>query len=187
MNKRLVKMRIAAHLLPAPGGEIVWDLVGEIDRLQSAATAWFDEAQDHNEEIRRLRLVMNRQKEYLDKQIDDLLGQIQQERYGSYHYEDLRDQRHQLLIVRHANRRISEELKLDERVVSEPTEFCPDSGVPLLPIPDFCTLYRCVATSYRANYEGGKYNCIGDETRRLAKNEYGFLTCPTCHNSYGSG
>lgn len=67
-----------------------------------------------------------------------------------------------------------------------PVEFDPDSGVPMLPIPEFCTLYSCVTASAQENWEGGEYNCIGDETRRLVKNGYGSWSCPTCCMSYGA-
>ncbi len=185
MNKRLIKMRIAAHLLPAPGGEIVWDLVGEVDRLQSAVMRWFGKARDRDTEIRRLRLAVSRQKMYLNKQIDDILDHMQHEREGRYRHEDLKDQHALLVDIRGANHQTAKELKLDERVHTEPTEYT-ESGVPMLPIPDFCDRYECVQKSYRANCEGGKYNCIGDETRRLVKNGYGSWSCPTCCMSYGA-
>lgn len=140
MDKRLKKIRIAAHLLPPPGGEVVWDLVGEVDRLQSAVMRWFGKVRDRDTEIRRLRLAISRQKMYLNKKIDDLLGHMQDEREGRYRYEDLRDQHALLVDVRGANHQIVKELNVYERVH---TEFDPDSGVPLLPIPEFCTLYKC--------------------------------------------
>lgn len=184
MDERLEKIQKSSYLLPDPGGEVVRELVDEVDRLQGAATAWFNKARDRDTEIRRLRLAISRQKMYLSKKIDDLLGLMQNEREGSYRHEDLRDQHALLVDILGANHQTAKELKLDERVHTEPTEYT-EEGVPMLPIPDFCTRYECVQKSYRANYEGGKYNCIGDETRRLVKNEGGFLTCPTCHYSWG--
>lgn len=193
MSERLNKIRAAAYLLPDPGGEVVRELVGEIEKLQSefdtcAGTLmeWFGKAQDRNGEIRRLRLAISCQKEHLNKQIDDLERLIKRHSYGSHRYVDLTDAREQLIGIRDANYRIAKELKLDESEVSDPVEYT-ESGVPMLPIPEFCTLYECVAKSRRVNFIGGKHNCIGDETRRLVKNEGGFLTCPTCHYSYGAG
>lgn len=193
MDKRLKKIRIAAHLLPPPGGEIVWDLVGEIDILKDALLRGSLKARDQQKEIRYLRVALNRQKAYLSHQLDDLHYQIQNERFGRYRYDDLVDQRKLLLDVRDENRQIWKELKLDERVHTEPTVvqteapmvYDPETGVPILPMPEFCTTYSCVSTSEGENWEGNKHNCIGDETRRLTRNENGFLVCPACNRSYG--
>lgn len=78
--------------------------------------------------------------------------------------------------------------QLAKYMQTEPAvEFDPDSGVPFLDIPDFCTLYSCVTASPQENWKGCTHNCIGDETRRLVKNDSGFWTCPTCLMSYGTG
>ena len=119
VDKRLKKMRIACHLLPDPANEIVWNLVGDVDRLQNAVIRWFEKARDRGEEVRRLRLAISRQKMYLNKQIDDLERLIKRHQYGSHRYVDLTDEREQLIGVRNENRRIAKELKLDERVNSD--------------------------------------------------------------------
>lgn len=123
MDERLEKIRQSAYLLPdlggEPGGKVVRELVYEIETLRGIVFRGFLKVRDHNEEIRRLRLALSRQKEFLDQQIDDLLDQIQNERFGRYRYEDLKDQRYLLLDVRNANRRIWTELNLGERVVSD--------------------------------------------------------------------
>lgn len=194
MDERLEKIQKSSYLLPDPGGEVVRGLVDEVDRLQGAATAWFGKARDRDTEIGRLRLANSRQKEYLNKQIDGLARLIKRYQYGSHRYVDLTDEREQLIGIREANYRIAKELNLDERVHTEPTEYTEapmeydlETGVPILPMPEFCTAYSCVSISGGENWEGGKHNCIGDETRRLVKNDYGFLICPTCNRSYGGG
>lgn len=119
MDKRLKKLRIACHLIPAPYNEMIWNLVGDVDRLQNAVIRWFEKARDRGEEVRRLRLAISRQKMYLNKQIDDLERLIKRHQYGSHRYVDLTDEREQLIGVRNENHRITKELKLDERVNSD--------------------------------------------------------------------
>lgn len=176
MDERLKKLRDSSHLFPAPGNGVVRQLIDEIELLQ--------------QEVKQ-------RDEFVNKQIAMLMRAIQQCTSRSDRWLALTNEQNRLIAVHDESCRISIDLRLDfleshpdvaddwDRVVV--TEFDPDSGVPMLPIPEFCRLYSCVTASSQENWEGGKHNCIGDETRRLVKNENGFWVCPTCRMSYGTG
>lgn len=85
MSERLKKIRDASHLLPDPGGEVVRDLITEIEIL---------------------REELHQRDKYVDEYIGRLDRVIQRNAYRSYRWVTLADQQNQLIAVRDESLRI---------------------------------------------------------------------------------